>query len=430
MKSTSFTTIAALLVFGIGGFMAGRISSPDDTADGASAEERSSARAGRLTGTGGGDAAEATRRSARAERPERTSRKAGDGAESDRKARLEAIVRGENALDRNRALLAFIDQLGPGEFEEAVAHFRSLGITDGRFSEYAMLLTAWAQADPIAALDYAKANTRGGFATGTILSAWASNDPEGAIRWAESTHEGEEANPYFAGIIRSLAATDPNRASQLLTSMPRSVERGEALDAFLPQLVAKGGDATKAWIDGLSDDALRSGAMMRVADRLAATDPAGTAAWLMASQNEATQRRVDDVYNTWANQDQQAALASMAALPPGENRSNALRGLVTSIASRDPREAVSMMDRFSGDVTDRVVQHFIWQSFGSDPSVAVNQIARIGDEGDRERMYNRTLEAWIERDETAAMAWIQRNPLPAPVQERINRQLIERSSTE
>jgi hypothetical protein len=209
--------------------------------------------------------------------------------------------------------------------------------------------------------------------------------------------------------------------------MPRSEERGQALDAFLPHLLTQGGDATKSWIDSIADDALRNGAMMRVADRLAATDPAGTAAWLMASQNEATQRRVDDVYNIWAGQDRQAAMASMAALPGGENRSNALRGLVINLASSDPQAAVSMMDRFPADVNDRVVQHFIWQSFDSDPSVAVNQIARIGDEGDRERMYNRALESWIERDQTAAMEWIQRNPLPAPVQERINRQLNERA---
>jgi hypothetical protein len=182
MKSTSLTTIAALLVFGIGGFMAGRISSPAGSEDQRNEEGIAAARAGGSGSQGGGDSAEATRRSLRAERPERVIRKTGDEAQADRKTRLEEIVRGENALERNRALLAFIDQLGPGDFEEAVAHFRSLGITDGRFSEYAMLLTAWSQADPLAALDYAKANTRGGFATGTILSAWATTDPEAAIR--------------------------------------------------------------------------------------------------------------------------------------------------------------------------------------------------------------------------------------------------------
>jgi hypothetical protein len=424
MKPTTFTTIAALLVFGIGGFMAGRISSPAEksAAGGGDGETVSRSRSASLSGGDGGT--EGFRRTSRVERIDRRS---ADTGVTDRKARLEEIVRSENALDRNRALLAFIDQLGPGDFEEAVAHFRSLGITDGRFSEYAMLLSAWAGADPLAALAYTTENTRGGFATSTVIAAWAATDPEAAIRWAEANHEGDEANPYLAGIIRSLAATDPMRATQLLTGMPRSEERGQALDSFLPHLLKQGGDATKAWIDSLADESLRNGAMMRVAEQLAATDPAGTAAWLMAGQNEATQRRVDDVYNTWAGMDEQAALASMSALPPGENRSNALRGLVNHIAASDPQAAVSMMDRFAADVNDRVVQHFIWRSFGSDPSVAVNQIARIGDEGDRERMYHRTLESWIESDETAAMAWIQRNPLPASVRERINRQLNERA---
>lgn len=424
MKSKSFTTIAALLVFGFGGFMAGRISSPSGEAE---AGERDGlvSRDARVSGSeADAGAGEGTRRGSRADRADRGARKGGEDP-GDRNARLEGIVRGENALDRNRALLAFIDQLGPGDFEAAVAHFRSLGITESRFGEYAMLLSAWAKVDPMAALDYAKANTNGGFATGTILSAWASADPEGAIRWAESNHEGEGANPYFAGIIRSIGATDPMRATQLLTSMPRSVERGQALDAFLPHLVMQGGEATREWVDNLADEALRNGAMMRVAERLASTDPAGTAAWLLANPSEATQRRMDDVYSAWARQDEQGALASMAALPAGENRSNALRGLVSTTALRDPQAAVSMMDRFPEDVTDRVVQNFIWHSFGNDPSVAVNQIARMSDEGDRERMYRRTMDAWLERDEAAATAWMQRNPLPASVQEHINRRMNE-----
>ena len=327
--------------------------------------------------------------------------------------------------DRNRALLAFIDQLGPGDFESAVAHFRSLGITESRFGEYSLLLSAWAKADPMAALAYAKENTGNRFATNTILTTWASADPEAAVRWAEANHDGDGANPYMAGIIRAIAGTDPARATQLLTSMPRSQERGEALDAMLPHLLSQGGDATRAWIDGITDEALRGGAMMRVADQLAATDPAGTAAWLMANPGEATQRRMDDVYSTWAQKDEQAAMSSLAALPAGENRTNALRGVVSSIAVRDPKAAVSVLDRFPNDVNDRVVQNVVWHSFGNDPSIAVNQIARIADEGERERMYRRTLEAWMDRDSAAALAWMKTNPVPASVQERINRKQNE-----
>ena len=403
--------------------MAGRISSPAaaDAAKSASGESRSS----RASSAAAGESfSSSPRKSQRAERAERATKSSG-GKQTERLAKLESIVRGENPLDRNRALLAFIDQLGPGDFESAVAHFRSLGITESRFGEYSLLLSAWAKADPMAALAYAKENTGNRFATNTILTTWASADPEAAVRWAEANHDGDGANPYMAGIIRAIAGTDPARATQLLTSMPRSQERGEALDAMLPHLLSQGGDATRAWIDGITDEALRGGAMMRVADQLAATDPAGTAAWLMANPGEATQRRMDDVYSTWAQKDEQAAMSSLAALPAGENRTNALRGVVSSIAVRDPKAAVSVLDRFPNDVNDRVVQNVVWHSFGNDPSIAVNQIARIADEGERERMYRRTLEAWMDRDSAAALAWMKTNPVPASVQERINRKQNE-----
>ncbi|MCU0749584.1 MAG: hypothetical protein MUF13_08570 [Akkermansiaceae bacterium] len=420
MKPTTTTTLAAIVLVGAVGFTAGRISSSAPT-DSSTSETKSTAseRASRMSeGSGNREETASTRKVRRAERAEKQA-----STPEQRLADLSAIVRGENPLDRSRALLAFIDQLGPDDFEAAVAGFRSLGITESRFGEYSMLLAAWAQADPLAALDYAKANTGNRFATNTILSTWASIDPEAAIRWAESNHEGDDANPHMAGIIRSLAASDPTRATQLLTSMPRSEERGEALDAMLPHLFKQGNEATRSWIDSITDEALRNGAMLRSAERLAATDPAGTASWLLANPSEATQRRLDDVYSTWARDDEQGAIRSLAALPPGENRANALRGVVSSVAVRDPSAAVSMMDRFPNDVTDRVVQNFVWHSFGNDPSVAVNQISRITDERDRDQMYRRTMDAWLERDNAAATAWMQNNQLPPSVQEHINRRL-------
>lgn len=341
----------------------------------------------------------------------------------ERLSRLEAIIRGENPLDRNRALLAFIDQLAPSDFEAAVAHFRSLGLTEERLGEYSMLLSAWAKADPLAALTYAKENTNSRFATDTILTTWASIDPDAALLWAEANHSGDEANPHMAGIIRGLAASDPQRATALLTGMPRSRERGEALDAMLPYLLAQGNDAARAWIGAITDDSLRNGAMLRAADRLAAKDPAGTVNWLLENPGEATQRRMDDVYSTWARQDEQAATNSLARLPAGEIRSDALRGIVSSVAGADPARAISLMDQYNADVNSDVVRNFIWHSFGNNPGLAVSQIARISDAGQREQMYRRTLDRWIERDRNAAAQWIQSNPLPDSLQQHVQRRL-------
>ncbi len=416
MKLNHTTLLAAVVLVGAGGFMAGRVSSPK--AAEASARSTSGTPSSRAPGRDPAGENGTSRKSSRPERGATTT------SAKDRLARLEAIVRGENPLERNRALLAFLHQLGPGDFEEAVAHFRSLGITDSRNGEYSLLLTAWAQADPLAALSYAKEHTSGGFAQDTILTSWASNDPEAAIRWAQTNHDGDGPNPYLPGIIRGLIQSDPTRATELLASMPRSEERGRGLDFILPHLLEQGSDATRAWIALLTDDALKNGAMMRVTDKLASLDPAGTASWLLANPGEASQRRMDDVYGMWAEKDQQAALSAFTSLPAGDLRSNALRGVVGSVAAEDPQAAISLMNRYPNDVTDGVVQNFVWRTFGSDPATAATEIARMGNDGERDQMYRRTLNAWFDRDPVSAQAWIQINEIPDSVRERLTRRQL------
>lgn len=419
MTLTPLTLSAAVVSFAAIGFFVGRITSAPDSAgsgdDSAAMLDTRPARPGQaLTGNDRIPAREAgTRRSTREE----------GATPAQRADRLESIVRGENALDRGRSLLAFIDQLGPEDFEDAVAHFRSLGITEDRMGEYAMLLTAWAKADPLTALDYVQSNTRGDFARNTVLTAWAEADPESAIRWANNNHTGDGANPHMAGIIRGIAAHDPGRATELLTSMPRSRERGQALDGILPHLIAMGVDEAQAWINNLDDESLRNGALERSAVRIAAIDPAMAVDMLLANPGQAADRRLNDVYRTWAGQDQSSAIASMQSLPAGDFRTNALRGIISNTAMDDPRAALTMLDTFASDVNDSVIRSAAWSSFRQDPSVSAELISRYSDERTQDRMYRRTLGAWLDRDPGAARQWINSNPLPENVREALAERL-------
>lgn len=419
MKTSSPTLIAAVIVIGATGFFIGRISSSAPAGDGIPGAVVAS---GRSAALGGGSGPADGRRSSRASRTDdRRDASPARVTGPEALARLESIVRGENALDRNRALLAFIDQLDPAEFEGAVAHFRSLGITEDRFGEYAMLLTAWAQTDPMKALDYVRANTRGGFALNTVLSSWAAKDPEAAISWAQTTHTGDGANPFMAGIIRAVAATDIGRASELLTAMPRSRERGEALDGFLARLTQAGPEVARQWVDALSDPALRDGSMSRLAGKLAQTDPAGTARWLLANPGETLNSSLDNVVGSWAGTDQQAAVDFFKTLPQGEPRNDAFRGIISAVASKDPQAAATMIDRYSADAGNGAIRSFVWHAFRQEPALALDYVSRMTDAGDQERTYQRTLGYWLERDPTQAQAWIQNNNLPPKVLEGLQR---------
>lgn len=413
MKWNVTSVSAACLAVGLGGFVVGKLTSGST----------SSGEADQLPGQAKQVSDQRTSSSrdgvsARRDTALRASRIAGERSTKtidERLVKMEEIVRGENALDRSRAMLSWIDSLAPSEFEAAVAKFRGLGITEERMGEYAMLLTAWAEVDPMAALAYTTANTTSGMATGTVLAAWASRDPESAIAWAEAKHEGEEANPYMIGIIRSLATTNPTRATELLQALPFSSERGAALQTMIPHLLKNGPDAAKAWIAGLSDPRLRDGATARFAEEMAKTDPATTASWLLSNLGEASTRSVDEVFEQWAQTDKEAASTSFASLPQGAARTRALRGLVTVEARTDPQAAAKLMNSHPADVDDRMVYHFIWNSFEKAPDVSANQIALIGDVDDRNRMYQRALGYWMENDQAAAQRWINSANLPESV---------------
>jgi hypothetical protein len=404
MNRKPILTAAIFLITALAAFEAGRITRPAKSD--AAADEKPAERASRPQRN---DSA-SPQASARGERQASAAI-----SPAERLARLESIVRGENPYERNRALLAFLDRLAPGDFEGVVDHFRALGITEERLGEYGLILAAWAKVDPLAALAYAKAKTDNPLAARAILASWATEDGAAAIRWAQNNHQGDGANPWLIGVIRGIAATDIEGAANLLKSMPRSVERGEALDALLPHLLAKGNESTRTWITSINDDALRNGAMMRAAEAMAKTDPAGTVAWLMENPGEALDRRLDDVFGIWAKQDEAAARSALNTLPTGEVRSDALRGVVSRLALSKPTEAVALMDQYPDEVNDRTVRNFIWHSFGKDPAAALGEVSRIGDEDRRNEMYRRAMGAWIRRDATAAKAWLSTNPLPESV---------------
>lgn len=427
MKKSIGLSSAALVLAALAGFIAGKIT--DEGVSRAELSEDPSVPLGLGVTRSDARSRPSTSAGSAASQRQKSGNSVGGSVPSGRRfALMESIVRGENVLDRNRAWLRYIDQLAPDEFEAAVEHFRGLGITGTRMGEYALLLSAWAKQDPLNAMAYARANTATRFATDTILTTWATDDPLAAIQWAESNHDGDAANPHMAGIIKGIAPSDPDLASRLLIEMPRSRERGEALDAILPYVLEKGVADARQWIESITDDSLRNGAMMRAAEKFAESDPAGTVDWLIQNPSEATQRRMDDVYRVWMRNLPQDALAALSTMPKGEIRTDALRGVVSAVSSTDPVLAIRLMDQHAADVDDGVVGNFIWRAFDADPAAAADQIQRLENTNQQERSYRWLLDRWLSRDPAAATEWINRNPLPENIIRHLNKGREENQS--
>ncbi|MGB6221798.1 hypothetical protein [Haloferula sp.] len=398
----------AVLIASVGSFIAGRASSPNP----ASSAEKSAVAVPERTPKIERSTGSASTSLSQAMRANEGPSASGASAAAEEMKRIISTI---DPLDRAQAWLDFINTLEPDEFENVVAEFRDSGFAQENMGEYAMLLTAWAKIDPLEALDYAKENTGSPFARNTILASWVTTDPEAAIAWAQDNHEGDDANPWMVGVIRGLAQYDPARASELMTSMPYSEERGDALRSIIPHLISQGGDAAKNWATSIEDDRLRDGAIRRVAEQLAKDDPRGTAEWLTTSGGDAANGAIDNVMGVWAREDSAAAIAHFDSMPSGELRTNALRGLSNQMAMENPSQAADFLDSHAGDADDNTYRQFVWHSMRDDPALAANYIARIGDDGDRDRMYRRMLEGWMWRDLDGASQWIGSAQLPEGV---------------
>ncbi|BCU76943.1 hypothetical protein llg_16580 [Luteolibacter sp. LG18] len=333
-----------------------------------------------------------------------------------------ALMRSPDAQDRARAWLDFVDGLEPGQFEQVVADFRSMGLSGSNLSEYATLLSAWAKHDPLAALDFAEKNTGNVFARQTILATWANSDLAGAIGWANGHFQGtpDQGNPWMVGVIRGIAAGDPARASQLMQEMPFSRERGDALVALIPTVMARGATEAMAWADGLQDSSLRDRAMREIAPRLAEKDPQGAANWLAAANTPEAANTIDDVMTVWMKASPSEAVGYYERLPAGAMRTEALSSLVSSMASTDPGQALAFLSSHRGEATDPIYGEFIKNSAGSQPELAVEQIANIQDVQNRDRTYLKTIGKWMKRDPDAARQYLASGRVPANVVQQLN----------
>lgn len=336
---------------------------------------------------------------------------------------IQSLKTMSDPIARAQGFLDFVRNLRPDEYLDAVAAFREGGVEEEQFGEYRLLLTAWAQINPLEALDYASGNTGTNLARQTILAAWAKNDTEGAIAWARDNFDNQgddnRANPWLVGVIEGLAPLDPARATQLLEDLPFSRERGEALSAVFDEISREGPDSAKRWVERLTDERLQAGAASRLAGDLANVDPRGAAEWAASLGPEVMNRAAGEIVERWANQDLTAARSWVESQPTEVVAAAGPKLVDEIIRQKDPLTASDWLANYDGNPQfDDTVRSFVWNSMRQEPSLAADWIMRMTSERDQTRTFHRVLGGWMQRDRQGAMDYIAQNPVPESIKRR------------
>ena len=335
-----------------------------------------------------------------------------------------ALKHTSDPIARAEKFLEFVKNLSPDQYLAAVDAYREGGIENEQFGEYRMLLSAWAQVDPLQALDYAKENTGTNFARQTILSAWAKNDTEGAVAWArdnfDSEAKGADANPWLVGVIEGISSLDLGRATQLLEELPFSRGRGQALDAVFAEVTASGLENAKRWIVSLTDEKLKSGAAGRLAGQLAKEDPRAAAEWATSMGAEILKSSAGEIVQQWADNDLPAAL-SWVESQPEEIVASAGPSLVREMIQNENVVAASdWLANYEGNPAfDDSVKSLVWHSIGDEPALAADWIMRLSTEDDQRNTFHRMIGRWMSKDEAGVVDYVNNNPVPEGIKQRV-----------
>lgn len=336
--------------------------------------------------------------------------------------RLGDIVRIADPLERQRSLMELIDTLGPDQFAAVAEQYRQLDHFGETRGEYDLILRSWAKADPLAALDFVGQQGNGHKGTSAILSTWAATDPAAAERWAIDHFKGEGANPYLASVIRGIATTDITSATRLAESMPRSMERGDALLGITDALFMQGIDAAMSYPASIADEALHGGFVSAIAARLAAKNPDQAATWLATMDDgEIQNRAARQVAESLAAQDTSKAAAWVTTLQP-EARAEAACGVIDQMSSKDITGTAQWVSTLAGVPDyDNVVEQFVWSCNSRAPEQSAAWIQGVSDPDQQRRLYHRMLGEWAQKDPAAVKQWVATNNVPDSVRQRFAR---------
>lgn len=350
---------------------------------------------------------------------------------------LRALAAIGNEADRTQAVLDLVSRFKPEDWERALSR-EALRIVSkpgppepGGIQN--LIVSAWAELDPEAAMAWAGT---GGFRGFQVLTAWIGKDPDAALDYMRDNFKNGNNgnNAAMLGKVIEALGNDLPRIARAIREVPEDCREIATMRAH-PSFKNLTNGEMKSFVDSLDPpfktlgfhlliDGL-SGYETRIA--LTREFPELTLPWTYRP-----------IYQEWSKSDSSAAIQSVAELPAGKMREAALGGILSELGKRENlSELFATTRRFSEEISDERMADLIAGAVRNEANrsghlfiiaeddkpptgvsgarnvdLALAEIPRIESEKLQEQLYRHVLTGWMLQDRAAAKKWIEQNDLP------------------
>ena len=288
-----------------------------------------------------------------------------------------------------------------------------------------MLLYAWSQFDPLAAIDYCKGRASGigaGFATAGVLEGWANRDPESARAWVEDPANAGMAKLYNFGLIKGWANRDLQGATDYVMGLEGGEEVGKLVGIITESFIRAGGfSQASSWADALPNAKLKEGAFMNLSRSFSRDRPEDVAGWLESHANEKySAKAFENLGKRWSETDPESSIDYFSNLPDGKSQEVGIKSSISNWAKQDPLSAGDWLnERESGPKLDSALAAYASTVSTKDGGAAMEWAISISDEKLQQSTIKKVGQEWYRQDKDSVEAWLPSSGLSKTAQKNI-----------
>lgn len=286
------------------------------------------------------------------------------------------------------------------------------------------VVSKWAAADPLAALQYAQGiesrRVRSALLAG-VFATWAKTDVNGAFSWMMANRESDPTT-FSAGlrpVFSALAAASMDNAMRMALEISPGGDRMSALRIVVDQASRNGAaPALVSYLQSLQTPGERQNYASMLAQSWAVYDPQQAAQWAMTLNDPKLRNAtMNSAVGVWAGDNPTAAAAWVLSLNDTELRSREIAQVTQSWARYDPIKAADWLlaQHPPSPTLDPAIQSLVGTVMKSNPEGAVMWAATISDPRVRNNTIVNASREWMRTDPARASSYIMNAPL-TPVQ--------------
>ena len=330
-----------------------------------------------------------------------------------------------NPIKRSAAFARAFENLNQDNIGQALKAFESLPMGFENMQEYKMLLYAWSQFDPLAAIDYCKDRASGigaGFATAGVLEGWANLDPESAREWVEDPENSGMAKIYNFGLVRGWANRDLEGATNYVMGLEGGEEVGKLVGILTEKHNREGGfSQASSWADTLPNAKLKEGAFMNLSRTFARDRPEEVAEWLETHANKKySAKAFENLGKRWSETDPESSIDYFSNLPDGKSQEVGIKSSISNWAKQDPLSAGDWLnERESGPQLDSALSAYASTVSTKDGGAAMEWAISISNEKLQQSTIKKVGQEWYRQDKDSVEAWLPSSGLSETAQKNI-----------